>query len=254
MAFAARDQRQSHAFGTAVSIGMHVLIGGVLLIVATQSPRSAGPNVSIALLAPNLARTGPPGSSGGSGMEAAAERTRTPAPPKREFSAADAPPDVVPIAAAVPALIVDPPHLLPGSAVALDSGRGSGPGAGSERGSGFSGAGPGSGPGRDIGLGGDGFGPGGGATSPQLIREVKPTYTIEAMRAKVQGQVELEVIVLPDGTVDPARVRITRSLDRTFGLDAQAIEAVKQWRFRPGKQNDRAVSVPVRVELTFTLR
>ena len=98
------------------------------------------------------------------------------------------------------------------------------------------------------------MGYGDGATSPQLIREVRPGYTVEAMRAKVQGRVELDVVVLPDGSVDPKRIRVVHSLDTTFGLDAQAIEAVKQWRFRPGRLNDRPVPVRVRVELTFTLR
>jgi TonB family protein len=95
---------------------------------------------------------------------------------------------------------------------------------------------------------------GNGVSAPQLIHEVRPAYTAEAMRAKVQGRVELDVVVLPDGTVDQRRIRIVRSLDSTFGLDAQAIDAVKQWRFRPGRRLDQPVPVRVRVELTFTLR
>jgi TonB family protein len=38
-------------------------------------------------------------------------------------------------------------------------------------------------------------------TGPQLLREVKPNYTANAMRAKIQGLVLLECVVLPDGTV-----------------------------------------------------
>ena len=94
-----------------------------------------------------------------------------------------------------------------------------------------------------------------GITSPQLIREVKPGYTVNALRAKIQGRVELDVVVLPDGTIDPRRIRIVHSLDQAFGLDAQAIDAVKQWRFRPGRNSSQQpVPVRVRVELTFTLR
>ena len=74
------------------------------------------------------------------------------------------------------------------------------------------------------------------------------------MRAKLQGVVEMEAVVLPDGTVDPNRIKITRSLDSTFGLDQQAIIAVKQWRFRPGTYKGQPVPVLVNVELTFTLR
>ena len=91
-------------------------------------------------------------------------------------------------------------------------------------------------------------------TTPQLLVEVKPQYTVDAMRAKLQGAVELEVVVLPDGSVDPRRIRITRSLDRAFGLDEQAIAAVRQWRFRPGMLKGRSVPVRVLIELTFTLR
>jgi len=91
-------------------------------------------------------------------------------------------------------------------------------------------------------------------TTPQLLVEVKPQYTVDAMRAKLQGAVELEVVVLVDGSVDPRRIRITRSLDRAFGLDEQAIAAVRQWRFRPGTLKGRAVPVRVIIELTFTLR
>ena len=91
-------------------------------------------------------------------------------------------------------------------------------------------------------------------SSPVLIREVKPNYTGDAMRAKLQGIVEMEAVVLADGTIDPNRIKITRSLDSTFGLDQQAIIAVKQWRFRPGLYKGQPVPVRVNVELTFTLR
>ena len=87
-----------------------------------------------------------------------------------------------------------------------------------------------------------------------MIREVKPLYTVNAMRAKLQGVVGLQAVVLPDGTVDPSRIRITRSLDATFGLDQQAIIAVQQWKFRPGTRRGEAVAMLVDVELTFTLR
>ena len=76
--------------------------------------------------------------------------------------------------------------------------------------------------------------------------------TAEAMRAKVQGAVMVEAIVREDGSV--GQVRIVRSLDRTFGLDEEALRAVKNWRFRPGKHQGRNVAVIVEIELTFTLR
>jgi protein TonB len=89
-------------------------------------------------------------------------------------------------------------------------------------------------------------------TLPQLVREVKPAYTSDAMRAKIQGTVLLECIVRPDGSVTD--IQVLRSLDPTFGLDQEAIKAAKQWRFRPGMRLGEAVPVIITIELTFTLR
>ena len=99
------------------------------------------------------------------------------------------------------------------------------------------------------GLGpGSGGGTGGGAISratasrlPILIREVKPAYTADAMRAKIQGSVWVECVVQPDGTV--TNVRVVRSLDPTFGLDQEAVKAARQWRFRPGLRLGEPVPV-----------
>ena len=57
-------------------------------------------------------------------------------------------------------------------------------------------------------------------------------------------------IVRKDGTIDI--VRIVRSLG--FGLDEKAIEALKQWRFRPGMRNTEPVDVSLNVEVNFNLR
>jgi protein TonB len=120
-------------------------------------------------------------------------------------------------------------------------GEGSGPGEG-----------PGLGPGRDGGRGGEAYQIGSGVIGPRLIVETKPAYTADAMRARIQGVVTLEAIVLADGSV--GRVRIIRSLDNTFGLDTEAVTAVKRWRFAPGTLAGRAVPVLVNIELAFTLR
>jgi TonB family protein len=92
--------------------------------------------------------------------------------------------------------------------------------------------------------------PGDGVTAPVLIKEVKPRYTAQAMRARVQGYVTLEVVVGVDGTVGDARV--LEALDS--GLDAEAIGAVKRWRFKPGMRLGQPVRVRVEIEMTFTLR
>jgi protein TonB len=124
-------------------------------------------------------------------------------------------------------------------------GDGRGPGSGS-------GAGSGLGPGRNGGTGGEAYQAGNGVVSPRLISEIKPGYTPEAMRARIQGMVTLRAVVMPDGSVGTAQV--VRSLDSAFGLDDEALKTVKQWRFMPGTLAGRAVPVLVEIELTFTLR
>jgi len=85
-----------------------------------------------------------------------------------------------------------------------------------------------------------------------VIKEVKPNYTGEAMRARIQGLVTMEAVVMPDGSVGD--IRVTRSLDQQFGLDKEAIKTVKQWRFRPGLRLGQPVPVLIVIEMSFTLR
>ena len=45
-----------------------------------------------------------------------------------------------------------------------------------------------------------------------------------------------------------------KSLDARSGLDNQAVKAVNDWRFNPGKKDGKPVAVIVSIELTFTLK
>jgi periplasmic protein TonB len=138
-----------------------------------------------------------------------------------------------------------PPTASLGSGTGGGAGTGAGTGVGSGRGSGL-------GEGYGGGTGGGAYQVGNGVTTPQVVREVKPQYTSDAMRAKVQGTVLVQCIVRPDGSVGD--VQVLRSLDPTFGLDQEAIKAARQWRFRPGTRLGEAVPVQITIELTFTLR
>jgi protein TonB len=146
---------------------------------------------------------------------------------------------------------------MPGALTGLPSipsqGSGSGGGAGTGVGTGIgSGRGSGLGDGYGGGTGGGAFRPGNGVTMPSVLKEVKPSYTADAMRAKIQGIVMVEAVVREDGTV--GQVHVVRSLDPTYGLDQEALKAVRLWRFSPGKREGRNVAVLVEIELTFTLR
>lgn len=91
-----------------------------------------------------------------------------------------------------------------------------------------------------------------GVSFPTVVKQVQPAYTEEAIRNRIQGAVLMAVVVLSDGTVGD--VTVLRSLDTTFGLDAQAVLAAKQWVFNPGMKDGVAVAVRVTIEMTFTLR
>ena len=93
---------------------------------------------------------------------------------------------------------------------------------------------------------------GDGVSAPEVTYEAKPRYTAAAMDQKIQGIVEMEAVIESDGTV--GEVKVVRSLDAEFGLDEEAVKAVKKWLFKPGKKDDVAVSVLVVIEMTFTLR
>ena len=94
--------------------------------------------------------------------------------------------------------------------------------------------------------------PGNGVTMPDVLYEVKPAYTESAKQEGIQGSVMLEVVVKDDGSVGD--VKVTKSLDTKHGLDEQAVKAIKQWRFKPGTKDGKAVAVLVEVEMTFTLK
>ncbi len=146
-----------------------------------------------------------------------------------------------------PGILEAPPASTPsqGSGVGGGGGTGEGTGIGQGQGSGL-GAGTGG------GTGGGAYRPGNGVDAPVLVRQVKPSYTSEAMRAKVQGEVWLECVVLADGGVGDCKVQ--KSLDSAFGLDQEAMKAARQWRFNPGRRFGEPVPVLVTIALSFTLR
>ncbi|HEY1304724.1 MAG TPA: energy transducer TonB [Vicinamibacterales bacterium] len=87
-------------------------------------------------------------------------------------------------------------------------------------------------------------------TAPKLITGGKPTYTSEAMLARIggiEGTVVLQIDVLTDGTV--GTVALVKSLDPK--LDQSAAKSVKQWRYEPGTRDGRPVVVRIIVEYPF---
>ncbi len=124
--------------------------------------------------------------------------------------------------------------------------------------------GGGPGPGRGIGPGpgngiGDGGKPGIGGKilaslkkltrRPQLVHQEEPEYSEEARRAHAQGFVRLSIDVGLDGL--PKNIRVVQSMG--MGLDENAIEAVKRWRFKPALMGDQPVEATALIEVGFHL-
>jgi TonB family protein len=135
---------------------------------------------------------------------------------------------------------IGPPSNGPGSGGGIGSGKGGGIGSGS--GGGF-------GPGSGGGVGGGVYRIGGGVTAPSLVSKVEPEYSEEARKARYQGVVTLYIQVDPDGRA--RNMRVLHSLG--MGLDERALEAVKQWRFKPGMKDGRPVTVEALIEVAFRL-
>jgi TonB family protein len=130
-------------------------------------------------------------------------------------------------------------------------GSGSGGGMGSGSGGGLgSGDGNGYGPGTGGNVGGGLYHVGGGVSAPVLVHSVDPEFSDEARRAKYQGVVLISVIV--DAQGNPQNPRVVRALG--MGLDEKAIEAIKQFKFKPAVKDGRtAVPVMITVEVNFRL-
>jgi protein TonB len=151
-------------------------------------------------------------------------------------------------------LIPDPTKMFGdpnGVSGPLSAGPGTGGGIGTGTGTGIGpGKGGGVGPGEGGGIGGGIFNVGGGVSEPSLLTQIQPEYSDDGRKARIQGTVELLIIVNSDGTVKFDNVR--KSLG--YGLDQKAIEAVKKWKFSPGKKDGKPVATYVSVLVNFSLR
>lgn len=123
-----------------------------------------------------------------------------------------------------------------------------GPGAHSGLGAGF-GSGIGNGHGSGGGLGGGLMSVGGGVSAPILIHSVEPEFTEEARRSSYQGAVSIQLIV--DSQGNPQDAHVVKHLG--MGLDEKALDAVRQYRFKPAMYEQQPVAVQMEVEIDFRL-
>jgi protein TonB len=197
---------------------------------------------------PKLAAAADKASGGGGMKDNAASHGQAPQFARKQFVAPAMAilnpklPVVPTISAAAPQITADqygdPISKLDQSGLGV----GYGTGLGNGRGDGF-------GPGDGHGIGGGAYAIGGDVAAPILISKTEPEYSEEARKAKYSGSVLLTIIVDQNGL--PRDIRVVRPLG--LGLDEKAIEAVRNWRFRPGTKGGRPVAVQAQVEVTFRL-
>jgi protein TonB len=271
----------THSFVAAprlLSIGIHVLLVSLALVPWTAGPvlRPKLNETTVVLYTPSdlvlklpldAARSDRSGGGGGGGKHELTKASLGQLP--RAADKQLAPPDPKPSKNPDPELIVEPTIVAPQLAqlhpvTLLNIGDPNGvvgppsSGTGDRGGIGNDGRshgvgdndGPGAGPGKDGGYGGDAFSVGGDVSAPTIVYRVEPEYSEEARKVRYQGTVLLAAIVKRDGTVDVTRV--IRMLG--FGLDQNAIQALKQWRFRPAMKDGMPVDVTLNIEVRFNLR
>lgn len=257
---------------SAVSAILHVIIiGGVLYLGFRSHVTVIPPNMTVTPMDFKLYAPPPPpkvmpiaaisGGGGGGGAHQIVEPTK------------GRPPEVAKMVVNAPQILrVDHPKLasepsepvkIPDSSnlpnlgmssspqIALASqGRGSGSGFGSGLGGGLGvGHGTGAGTGSGGGYGGGLMSVGGGVSAPVVVHSVEPEFTPEARAANFQGSVSIQLIV--DSQGNPQNVRVIRHLG--MGLDEKAIEAVRQYRFKPALYQGHPVAVQMVVDVDFHL-
>jgi periplasmic protein TonB len=253
-----------------ISVGLHVLIIGLILwgflavkkVVAKKNQLVT--NVDVPQFMP-IAPKGP--QMGGGGGGGSHDILQTPKGKLPKFEEQPIVPPMV-IKNDKPKLAMDPSIMMPKdlqlptnnlpnlgdprTSVVGPASNGSGSGAGMGTGSGGgigSGKGNGYGPGEGGGYGGGLYHVGGGVSAPQLVFAPDPEFSDEARRAKYQGVCVVSLIV--DAQGNPQRVQVVRHLG--MGLDEKAVEAVRQYKFKPATLQGKPVPVEVNIEVNFRI-
>ncbi len=245
---------------TAIAVALHVLVIALIAWLLAKHVRLSAPQVTKTVTPLDLPAPPPKAppkavSMGGGGGQRGPTPVTKGTPPKfaeHQIVPPKAPPPQDPKIAIQPTIEVQKDVKMASSIpqlgvanspiVGRSMGNGSGTGMGSGHGSGL---GPGSG-------GNTGGGPrriGGGVSAPELLFKVEPEFSEEARKAKVAGNVLVGIWVDTNG--NPTHVRVLRGVG--MGLDEKAIEAVRQYRFKPGMENGRPVVTEVNIEVNFQI-
>jgi len=172
---------------------------------------------------------------------------------KEQIVPPKAPPTIPPKLAVEPTVEVQPDLKMANNTMPMignpnsnlkgfSMGNGSGGGIGSGNGNGI-------GPGSGGNTGGGVNHIGGGISAPSVLHQVEPEFSEEARKAKFSGNVEVYLWVDEQG--NPSHVRVARGVG--MGLDEKAVEAVRQYKFKPAMQNGKPVKVDLYIDVNFQI-
>ncbi len=246
---------------TAIAVGIHVLVIALVAYVLAKHvgiiKDPAKPTITL-LEPPPPPPKAPPKAQlmgGGGGQKGPTPVTKG-NPPKfapEQLNPPKAPPLQEPKIKIDPTVVVQqdlkmaksdvPQFGMPNSPlVGMSMGNGRGTGLGSGNGNGM-------GPGTGGNFGGGLRRIGGGVSAPVVLFAPEPEFSEEARKAKVAGNVLVYLQV--DASGHPTHVRVLRGIG--LGLDEKAMEAVRQYKFKPATENGRPVAVEMNVEVNFQI-
>jgi TonB family protein len=90
---------------------------------------------------------------------------------------------------------------------------------------------------------------GGSVKPPKVIHSVKPEVTEEARRANFHGTVRIYCWIDEQG--NPLHIRIVHSAG--LGLDETAVDAVRQYKFKPATRDGKPVKVDINIDVNFKI-
>ncbi len=244
---------------TAYAFGLHAMVIFLIGFVVRAQIRDADPahnSVAALIDPPSLRVAAKAEQMGGGGAqrgETPVSKGRLPRLEQEQIVPPMAPPMLPPKIAIEPSVVVQKdlkladnvlPNLgVPNSPIvsrSMGSGRGLGIGSGD---------GDGIGPGSGGNMGGGLRHVGGTVSAPEVLHQVEPEFSEEARKAKVSGNVQVYLWVDEHG--NPTHVRVTRGMG--LGLDEKAVEAVRQYKFKPAMENGRPVTVEMYVDVNFQI-
>jgi protein TonB len=244
---------------TAIAVGAHILVIGLIaFFIARQVIVKSPPKPTVMTLdAPPPPPIAPSkeqiGGGGGQHDIAPVSKGRLPDLAQQQIVPPKAPPPEAPKLAIDPTVVVQKdlhmatnnmPNLgMPNSNLnGVSLGNGSGTGIGSGHGNGI-------GPGDGGNTGGGVFHIGGGVSKPVVLYSVEPEFSEEARKAKFSGNVEVYLWVDENGS--PSHIRVVRPIG--MGLDEKAIEAVRQYKFKPAMKDGKPVKVDLYIDVNFQI-